>query len=47
MSEGDISAALGLNQIKNREWAIYKTSALSGLGLKDSMGWLVDTLAGK
>jgi len=47
LPEGDISSALGLNGIKNRDWAIYKTSAKTGVGLKESLGWLVDVLAGK
>ena len=47
LSEGDISNALGLNNIKNRQWAIYKTSAITGTGLKESLNWLVDNMAGK
>ena len=47
LNEGEISNTLGLNGIKDREWSIYKTSAVTGVGLKESQGWLVDVLAGK
>jgi ADP-ribosylation factor-like protein 1 len=47
LPEGEISNALGLHSIKNRPWGIYKTSAVTGAGLKESLNWLVDELAGK
>eukprot|EP00320_Phaeocystis_rex_P009320 CAMPEP_0119086766 /NCGR_PEP_ID=MMETSP1178-20130426/139310_1 /TAXON_ID=33656 /ORGANISM="unid sp, Strain CCMP2000" /LENGTH=218 /DNA_ID=CAMNT_0007069921 /DNA_START=45 /DNA_END=702 /DNA_ORIENTATION=- len=35
---------LGLTSLKNRQWAIFKTSALKGDGLYDGMDWLVNAL---
>lgn len=35
---------LGLASLKNRQWAIFKTSALKGDGLYDGMDWLVSAL---
>ena len=47
LNEGDIGNALGLNSIKDRPWSIYKTSAVTGTGLKESLNWLVDNMGGK
>eukprot|EP00997_Jenningsia_sp_PLL12_P008040 NODE_4757_length_629_cov_112.275862_g4093_i0.p1 GENE.NODE_4757_length_629_cov_112.275862_g4093_i0~~NODE_4757_length_629_cov_112.275862_g4093_i0.p1 ORF type:complete len:194 (+),score=6.55 NODE_4757_length_629_cov_112.275862_g4093_i0:22-582(+) len=44
-NEAEISAKLGLDTIKTRQWAIFKTSAVTGKGLKESMTWLVDTMS--
>ena len=41
MTPPEISNALGLSALKNRTWAIFKTSALKGDGLQDAMEWLV------
>lgn len=41
MTPTEISNALGLSALKNRTWAIFKTSALKGDGLQDAMEWLV------
>jgi len=38
---------LGLSKIKNRDWSIYKCSAVTGVGLNESMDWLVEKLAAK
>lgn len=43
-NEGEISSKLGLDTIQTRQWAIFKTSAVTGNGLKESMTWLVDTI---
>lgn len=40
-SEKEISDVLGLSRIKNRDWSIYKCSAVTGKGLNESMDWLV------
>lgn len=39
MSPSEISNALGLSGLKNRTWAIFKTSAIKGEGLEDAMEW--------
>ena len=41
MSPSEVSTALGLSALKNRTWAIFKTSALKGDGLEEAMEWLV------
>lgn len=47
MTESEVSEALGLHRIKNRSWAIYKTSAIKGDGLFEGLDWLSDTLKSK
>ena len=39
MTPSEISNALGLSALKNRTWAIFKTSALKGEGLEEAMEW--------
>ena len=39
-----IADKLGLAGLKNRQWAIFKTSALKGEGLWEGMEWLSNTL---
>ena len=39
-----ISEYMGLTSVKNRNWAIFKCSALTGYGLNDGMEWLVNAL---
>jgi ADP-ribosylation factor-like protein 1 len=43
-SEKDISEVLGLARIKERDWAIFKCSAVTGTGLNESLDWLVERL---
>ena len=44
MSEQEISEAMSLTDLKQRQWAIFKCSALTGYGLTEGMEWLVSTL---
>lgn len=46
MTPSEISNALGLSALKNRTWAIFKTSATKGEGLEEAMEWLVNALKG-
>ncbi|KAL6534739.1 Arf GTPase arf1 [Orobanche gracilis] len=39
-----ITEALELHRIKNRQWAIFKTSAIKGEGLFEGLDWLSNTL---
>ncbi len=39
MSPSEVSTALGLSALKNRTWAIFKTSAIKGDGLEQAMEW--------
>ena len=38
---------LGLSNIKNRDWAIFKTSAIKGEGLFEGLDWLSNMLKTK
>ena len=42
-----IAEKLGLSALKNRQWQIFKTSALKGDGLYDGLDWLISTLRDK
>ena len=35
---------LGLGDLKNRQWSIFRTSAIKGGGLTDGLDWLVSAL---
>ncbi|XP_028073571.1 ADP-ribosylation factor 1-like [Camellia sinensis] len=39
-----MTEALALHKIKNRQWAIFKTSAIKGEGLFEGLDWLSNTL---
>eukprot|EP01036_Dinobryon_divergens_P027539 gene27539-36333_t len=41
-----VSDALGLPEIKNRQWSIQETSALKGSGLFEGFDWLVACIKG-
>lgn len=38
---GDISEALKLGELRDRNWSIVACSAIDGKGIKDGMDWLV------
>ena len=40
LSEMEIADYLQMHQIKNRPWAIFKCSALTGYGLNEGMEWI-------
>ena len=44
LSEAQVAEALGLHDIKTRDWAIYKTSAIKGEGLFEGLDWLSNAL---
>lgn len=44
VSEKDISEMLGLAKIKDRDWAIFRCSAKTGIGLNESLDWVVEKL---
>ncbi|KAJ2268079.1 Arf GTPase arl1, partial [Coemansia sp. RSA 370] len=44
MSAAEVSESLGLPRLKNRQWGIYKTSALKGEGLDEGLDWLGVTM---
>ncbi|CAG8468613.1 10122_t:CDS:2 [Scutellospora calospora] len=39
MTSAEVSDALGLSTLKNRQWSIYKTSAVKGDGLTEGLDW--------
>ena len=44
-SEVEISELMRLVEVRDREWTIFKCSAVTGVGLGESMDWLVGKLA--
>ncbi|GAQ78284.1 ADP-ribosylation factor [Klebsormidium nitens] len=44
LDDAAVSEGLSLHMIKNRQWAIFKTSAIKGEGLFEGLDWLSDTL---
>lgn len=45
LSDAQVTEGLGLTNIKNRQWAIFKTSAIKGEGLFEGLDWLANTLS--
>jgi ADP-ribosylation factor-like protein 1 len=41
LSDAQISEGLGLPTLKNRQWAIFKASAIKGVGLYEGLDWYV------
>mmetsp|Transcript_28573 Transcript_28573/g.37417 ORF Transcript_28573/g.37417 Transcript_28573/m.37417 type:complete len:184 (+) Transcript_28573:128-679(+) len=46
LNSAQISEALGLAEIRNRQWSIQETSALKGNGLYEGFDWLVACIKG-
>ncbi|CAD5126175.1 DgyrCDS14346 [Dimorphilus gyrociliatus] len=44
MSVSEVSQVLGLTSLRNRRYQIFKTSAIKGEGLEESMEWLTNTI---
>ena len=47
LSEAQVAEGLGLHDIKNRDWSIFKTSAVKGEGLTEGLDWLSSMLKNK
>ena len=47
MDHDEVSAGLGLDNIQNRQWQMFKTSAMEGSGLQEGFQWLANTLKGQ
>jgi ADP-ribosylation factor-like protein 1 len=47
MTHTEVSDALGLTNLRNRTWTIFKCSAKTGEGLNDALDWLVNTIQSK
>jgi ADP-ribosylation factor-like protein 1 len=39
LDDAAVSEGLSLHMIKNRQWAIFKTSAIKGEGLFEGLDW--------
>ncbi|KAA6421324.1 hypothetical protein WJX79_010974 [Trebouxia sp. C0005] len=44
LSDAQVAEGLGLTDIKNRDWSIFKTSAIKGDGLFEGLDWLSNML---
>lgn len=44
LSEFEVSERLGLHDIRDRTWQIFKSSAINGTGLYEGLDWLVESL---
>lgn len=47
MTVAEVHSALGLDALKTRTFQIFKTSAIKGEGLDQSMDWLANALASR
>ena len=47
LNEAEVSEALGLSNITDRQWHIRKTSAEKGEGIFEGLEWLYTTIQGK
>ena len=47
MDDQEVCNGLGLPAIKNRQWSMFKISAMQGTGLDEAFEWLVNTLKGQ
>ena len=45
MTAAEVSQGLGLTDIRNRQWAIFQSSAVQGQGITEGLDWLVTVLA--
>lgn len=44
LDDAKVAEGLGLHDIKNRDWTIFKTSAIKGDGLFEGLDWLANML---
>ena len=44
LTDEEIVTFLNLSEIKDRNWAIFKTNAKLGQGLEESFKWLADSI---
>lgn len=44
LTDAEVADGLGLTNIKNRDWSIFKTSAIKGEGLFEGLDWLSNAL---
>lgn len=44
MDEGQVGAAIGLDELRDRQWSVWRCSAKEGTGLTEGLDWLVDAI---
>ena len=44
MDEAQVGKAIGLDELRDRQWSIWRCSAKDGTGLQEGLDWLVDAL---
>jgi ADP-ribosylation factor-like protein 1 len=44
LKDASVSEALGLDQLRNRQWAIFKSSALNGQGIYEGLSFVCDAV---
>ena len=44
LPEAEVAEGLGLSDTKNRDWSIFKASAVKGEGLFEGLDWLASML---
>jgi len=44
VTEAKVSEVLGLPTLKRRQWAIFKVSAIKGVGIYEGLDWLVNVI---
>lgn len=44
MEISEITSILQLSELENRDWSIFKTSAVTGEGLGQAFDWLVASI---
>lgn len=44
MDEAAVSQALGLSELRDRQWSIWRCSAKDGTGLNEGLDWLAEAL---
>ncbi|KAI9143261.1 ADP-ribosylation factor family-domain-containing protein [Paraphysoderma sedebokerense] len=47
MTAAEVSEALGLSALRNRQWQIFKCSAVKGEGLNEGLDWMVGCIESK
>eukprot|EP00727_Mastigamoeba_balamuthi_P013662 m51a1_g8919 putative adp-ribosylation factor-like protein 1 (186) ;mRNA; f:806035-807161 len=44
LAEAEVSDALGLPALRNRQWAIFRSSATKGVGIMEGLEWLSNAI---
>ena len=47
LNPNDVTAKMGMGQLKGRQWLVQGTSATTGQGLKEGLDWMASVLLKK